>query len=44
MIKVRSDLGWLRRLLVHGSEDRCMDVKCKRLRKILAMLGGGLLH
>ena len=28
-------------LLVHGSGDRCMDVKCKRLRRMLAMLGGG---
>ena len=31
----------LQRLLVHGSKDRCMDVKCKRLRRMLAMLGGG---
>ncbi len=28
-------------LLVHGSKDRCMDVKCKRLRRMLAMIRGG---
>ena len=27
--------------LVHESKDRCMDVKCKRLRRMLAMLRGG---
>ena len=31
----------MQRLLVHGSKDRCMDAKCKRLRRMLAMLGGG---
>ena len=30
----------MQRLLVHGSKDRCMDVKCKRLRRMLAMLRG----
>ena len=34
-------LGVMQRLLVHGSKDRCMDVKCKRLRRTLAMLRGG---
>ena len=28
-------------VLVHGSKGRCMDVKCKRLRRMLAMLRGG---
>ena len=37
----RSKLGVMQRLLVHGSKDRCMDVKCKRLRRMLAMQGGG---
>ena len=37
----RSELGVMQRLPVHGSKDRCMDVTCKRLRKMLAMLGGG---
>ena len=36
----RSKLGVMQRLLVHGSKDRCMDVKCKRLRRMLAMLRG----
>ena len=31
----------LQRLLVHGSKNRRMDVKCKRLRRTLAMLRGG---
>ena len=30
----------MQRLLVHGSKDKCMDVKCKRLRRVLAMLIG----
>ena len=34
-------LGAMQRLPVRGSEDRCMDVKCKRLRRMLAMLRGG---
>ena len=34
-------LGVVQRLLVHESKDRCMDVKCKRLRRTLAMLRGG---
>ena len=34
--KERSKLGVMQRLLVHGSKDRCMDVKCKRLRRMLA--------
>ena len=37
----RSKLGVLQTLLVQGSKDRCMDVKCKRLRRMVAMLGGG---
>ena len=37
----QSKLGVMQRLLVHGSEDRCMDVKRKRLRRMLAMLRGG---
>ena len=31
----------MQRLLVNGSKDRCMDGKCKRLRRMLAMLRGG---
>ena len=27
--------------MVHGSKDRCMDVKCKRPRRLLAMLRRG---
>ena len=34
----RSKLGVLQRLLVHGSKERCMDVECKRLRRMLAVL------
>ena len=34
-------LGMMQRLLLHGSKIRCMDVKCKRLRRTLAMLRGG---
>ena len=34
-------LGVVQRLLLHGSKNRCMDVKCKRLRRMLAMLRGG---
>ena len=37
----RSNLVVMHRLLVHGNKDRCMDVRCKRLRKILPMLRGG---
>ena len=33
----QSKLGVMQRLLVHGSKDRCMDVKCKRLRRMLAI-------
>ena len=31
----------MQRLLVQGSKDRCMDVKCTRLRRMLAVLRGG---
>ena len=37
----KSKLGVMESLLVHGSKDRCMDVKCKRLRRMVAMLRGG---
>ena len=37
----RVKLGVMQRLLVHGSKNRHMDVKCKRLRRILATLRGG---
>ena len=37
----QSKLGVMQRLLVHGSKDRCVDVKCKRLRRLLAMQRGG---
>ena len=37
----RLKLEVMQRLLGCGSMDRCMDVKCKRLRRMLAMLGGG---
>ena len=37
----RLKLGVMQRLLVHEIKDRCMDVKCKRLGMILAMLRGG---
>ena len=30
----RLQLGVMQRLLVYGSKDRCMDVKCKRLLNI----------
>ena len=36
----RLKLGVMQRLLVHESKDRCMDGKCKRLRRMLAMLRG----
>ena len=37
----RSKLGVMQRLLVHGSKDRCIDVECTGLRRMLAMLRGG---
>ena len=36
--QARLKLGVMQRLLVHGSKDRCMDVKCKR--RMLAILRG----
>ena len=36
----QSKLGVMQRLLVHGSKDRRIGVKCKRLRSMLAMLKG----
>ena len=39
--QARSKLGVIQRLLVHGSKNRCIDVKCKGLRRMLAMLRGG---
>ena len=37
----QSNLGVMRRLLFHGSKDRCLDVKCTRLRRMLGRLRGG---
>ena len=37
----RSKLGVMQRLLVHGSKDRCLDVECMRLSRMMAMLRGG---
>ena len=37
----QSKLGVMQRLLVHRSKDRCIDVECMRLRRMMAMLRGG---
>ena len=31
----------MEKMLVHAGKNRSMDVKCKRLRRMLAMLRGG---